>query len=291
MRTIGIDIGGTKTEYIVIDFSPFRIIDRQRFKTPKTRKAFLNLLTRIIKLSINEYNIKAIGISHPGYNDNGILRNTINNPYLEGFNINQYLKKYGKPFIAMNDADLFTYAEALMGNGKNYSIVLGVIWGTGIGGGIVINKKIYTGKLGAGEIGHTIINVNGRKCRCGKKGCLEAYSGGYSIVKHFHELGGSKKIKTVKEILELNSQISRKVMREAMKYMQIGLSNIINVLSPEIVIFGGGLSNVSSLIRHVDQGIDKYLNVPKPVIKTNLLGDSAGVIGAALMAKEELQKI
>jgi len=288
MRTLGIDIGGSKIEYIVLDFKPFRIIDRQRYKTPRTRKRVLELLDSILRLAIEEYKVDRAGMGIPGYIINRRIYNSPNTPFFEGYKIYNWIEKQDIGIVVENDANLFAYAESLLGAGKGYNPVIGVIWGTGIGAGIIINREIYKGFYGsAGEFGHTIIKPNGRKCNCGKHGCLEAYAGGGAIVKRFHSLGGSKKVSSVEALVKTNSKIARRVLNEAINYMAIGIANLVNIISPEIVVLGGGLSNIPNIDKKLLEKASKHLVRGISIeIRRNMLGDSAGVIGAALIAKK-----
>lgn len=282
MKVLGIDVGGSKTEYIVMDLSSYRIIDRQRYSTPRTRKKVLDLLSSIVKLSINEYGIERIGLGLPGY----IMNNKLMNAYNIALN-NIALDKLkqisnGLPLIIENDANLFAYAEAMLGRGKNYRYIVGVIWGTGVGSGIIIDKKIYKGMGSAGELGYMVV-PNGKTNDSGKN-CIEAYSGGKYIVRNYHLMGGSKKIERVEQLLKLNNAKAKRVMDIAMEYMAIGIANIYNLLSPEIVIIGGGLSNIKGIEKELEKRTKKYLvKGIKPLIRKNLLGSSAGVIGAAII--------
>ncbi len=294
MKVLGIDVGASKIEYIVVDPLRFRIVDRQRFSTPKTRKSFFDLLYNIITLSKQEYNINAIGMGIPGYIYKGKLLNSPNLPFLLNYNIEKWIKKEEKntkiSILIENDANLFTYAEALLGAGKNKDVVVGITWGSGIGGGLVINKEIYHGAYpNTLEIGHVNLIPNGRVCSCGRKGCLEAYAGGFSIAKIFHANGGSKKLTKVQDIYKTKK--GKLIVKKAAQYLGIGISKIANLICPDVVVIGGGLSNLPmSIYREIEKYFEKYVldGVETKIVK-NKLGESAGVIGAALLAMQKIR--
>ncbi|MEK6965171.1 MAG: ROK family protein, partial [Thermoproteota archaeon] len=184
-----------------------------------------------------------------------------------------------------NDANCFAMAEAQLGAAKNYDIVFGVIMGTGVGGGIVINGKIHGGRSNiAGEWGHHIIRPNGNKCYCGKSGCVETYISGPALERRWKEITGkSQPLPTIIE--NLSTTKAKEWKTEFLENFAIGLANVINILDPDVVVLGGGLSNIPFLY---DEGKSLvYKNIfsdlaDTPILK-NKLGDSAGVIGASLL--------
>ena len=192
MNRIGIDLGGTKIEGVLLS-SDNKMIERKRIHT-KQEEGYESIIHRIVKL-IN--NIKSISIKDcqicictPGALDikTGILKNS-NTVCLIGKPIKEDLESELKCSIAIdNDANCFAMAEALLGSGKNYEIVFGVIMGTGVGGGLVLNRKIHHGRLFiAGEWGHQVLYPNGRDCYCNKKGCVETYLSGPSLEKEWEK--------------------------------------------------------------------------------------------------------
>jgi len=190
-----------------------------------------------------------------------------------------------------NDANCFAMAEALLGAGKNYAVVFGVIIGTGVGGGLILNRRIHHGRLFiAGEWGHQILYPNGRKCYCGKLGCVETYLSGPSLEKYWAELSG--KLISLEEIIksfEHNPNVEYlKWRKEYLANFGMALSNVINIIDPDAVILGGGVSNISFLY---DEGIaavreNIFSNKDDTPILPNKLGDSAGVFGAALLGQD-----
>ena len=193
MNRIGIDLGGTKIEGVLLS-SDNKMIERKRIHT-KQEEGYESIIHRIVKLinNIKSISIKdcQIGICTPGALDikTGILKNS-NTVCLIGKPIKEDLESELKCSIAIdNDANCFAMAEALLGSGKNYEIVFGVIMGTGVGGGLVLNRKIHHGRLFiAGEWGHQVLYPNGRDCYCNKKGCVETYLSGPSLEKEWEKI-------------------------------------------------------------------------------------------------------
>ena len=190
-----------------------------------------------------------------------------------------------------NDANCFALAEAVLGAGKGNNVVFGVIMGTGVGGGIILNGKIHRGRhFIAGEWGHHVIVENGRECYCSNKGCVEAYISGPALEKRWMELTGEKK--RMENIIPLSNNdkyrdILLKWKIEFLNHFGQALANIVNILDPDIIVLGGGLSNIDFLYEDGKQAV--YDHVFSDIIDTsiikNKLGDSAGVFGAALLGE------
>ena len=195
MNKIGIDLGGTKIEGILLDDS-FNVVERIRIPTQQ-EKGYKSIINSIVSL-VKELKIKAsdnvtIGVSAPGAisKKSGLIKNS-NTQCLIGMPLKKDLKQALDQEIAIeNDANCFALAEATLGAAKNYNVVFGVIMGTGVGGGIVINGEVHRGRTYiAGEWGHHTLRVNGNKCYCGKLGCVETYIGGPALEKRWTELTG-----------------------------------------------------------------------------------------------------
>ena len=292
MNRIGIDLGGTKIEGVLLS-SDNKIIERKRIHT-KQEEGYESIIHRIVKLinNIKSISIKdcQIGICTPGALDieTGILKNS-NTVCLIGKPIKEDLESELKCSIAIdNDANCFAMAEALLGSGKNYEIVFGVIMGTGVGGGLVLNRKIHHGKLFiAGEWGHQVLYPNGRNCYCNKKGCVETYLSGPSLEKEWEK--NSNEFLPLKKIIELYDNRPNdnytKWKNEFLSNFGIALSNVINIIDPDVVVLGGGLSNIKFLYSEGILSIQKniFSNKNDTPIVSNKLGDSAGVFGAALL--------
>ncbi len=292
MNRIGIDLGGTKIEGVMLS-SDNTIIERKRIPT-KQDEGYESIIKRIVQL-IN--NIKSlsdkecqIGICTPGALDmeTGILKNS-NTVCLIGKPIKEDIERELKSSIAIdNDANCFAIAEALLGSGKDYEIVFGVIMGTGVGGGLVLNRKIHHGRLFiAGEWGHQVLYPDGRDCYCNKKGCVEAYLSGPSLEKEWQK--NSNESLPLKKIVELYDNHPNdnyiKWKSEFLSNFGIALSNVINIIDPDVVVLGGGLSNIKFLYSEGILSVQKniFSNKKDTPIVSNKLGDSAGVFGAALL--------
>ena len=270
-----------------------KVIERKRIQT-KQEEGYNSIINRIVKLITNIRSRSdkecQIGICTPGALDleTGILKNS-NTTCLIGKSIKVDIEnKLGCSIAIDNDANCFAMAEALLGAGKNYDIIFGVIMGTGVGGGLVLNRKIHHGRLFiAGEWGHQVLYPNGRDCYCGKKGCVETYLSGPALEKDWQKI--SNEYLPLEKIIESFENRSNnfydKWKNKFLVNFGIALSNVINIIDPDIVILGGGLSNIDFLY---DKGISLiqkniFSNKKDTPILPNKLGDSAGVFGAALL--------
>ncbi|TSC95714.1 MAG: glucokinase [Parcubacteria group bacterium Athens1014_10] len=288
---ISFDVGATKTRVGLLT-EDYKIIKKETFATPKKAKEILSLIYQEIENFRSFGEIKKIGLGIAGQID--LKKRLVNfgpnfSQELKNIPLEKILeKKFKKPTAIDNDAHCFSLGEALAGHGKKYNFILGVTLGTGIGGGIIIDKKILRGKDNiAGEIGHQIIEINGRQCGCGKKGCWEAYASGMAMIKSYHKITGKNKnaLEIQKDFLN-NKKESKEAVEQTANYLAIGLSNLINILNPEVIILGGGLSNFKEFIELAKKEVKKIVLTPdlqKTPILISKLGDDAGLIGAALL--------
>ncbi len=289
MHKIGIDLGGTKIEGILLD-EKLNVSERIRIPTQQ-EKGYKSIIESIVSL-VNELKIKTndsvtIGISTPGAisKQTNLIKNS-NTQCLIGKPLKEDLKKALDQDITIeNDANCFAIAEATMGAAKNYDVVFGVIMGTGVGGGIVMNGHIHRGRTNiAGEWGHHTLRINGNKCYCGKNGCVETYIGGPALEKRWTELTGKTELLPI-IIQKLDNQKGQKWKNEFLENFGIALANVIDILDPDVIVLGGGISNIPFLY---DEGRDSVYDkvfsdmVDTPILK-NQLGDSAGVFGASLL--------
>ena len=294
---LGIDLGGTKIEGIVLKSkeNPEEVI-RHRVDTEE-EKGYSQVISNIKSLvdSIeNRINHKfnKLGIGTPGTIDpeTGLLKNS-NSQCLNGMPIQKDLSKtLGKTILIQNDANCFALAETLLGSVKdhypNAKNVFGIIIGTGVGGGVIIDGKTLYGSQGiGGEWGHTIVTDNGDECYCGKRGCVETVISGRALQIYYNKISG-KKLKFEEIYAIKNSdKDAKKTLKRLIKYFGKGLSNVVNIIDPEVIVLGGGLSNIDELYTEGYNELKKY--VFNPTFKTPLLkpklGDSAGVYGAALL--------
>ena len=287
MFKIGIDLGGTKTEGVLLD-EDLEIIERKRVSTVQDYKKIIETISSLVNdLKSKTSGKTTVGVCAPGITSQktGLIKNS-NTQCLIGMPLQKDLERtLGQKILMENDANCFAMAEAQLGAAKNYDIVFGVIMGTGVGGGIVINGKIHGGRSNiAGEWGHHIIRPNGNKCYCGKSGCVETYISGPALERRWKELTG--KPQPLPTIIEnLSTTKAKEWKAEFLENFAIGLANVINILDPDVVVLGGGLSNIPFLY---DEGKNLvYKNIfsdlaDTPILK-NKLGDSAGVIGASLL--------
>ncbi len=285
MSRIGIDLGGTKTEGIILNEN-LEPIERKRIPTPQNDyNAILNSVVDLVNdLKTND---STIGICTPGAisKKTGLIKNS-NTQCLIGMPLKEDLEKaLGKKVSMENDANCFAMAEAKMGAAKDYDVVFGVIMGTGVGGGIVINKKIHHGRTNiAGEWGHHTLHQNGNKCYCGKNGCVETYISGPALEKRWNELTG-KKDSLPQIIQNFNDDKAIQWKNEFLHNFGTALANVIDILDPDAIVLGGGVSNVSFLYDDGKKAVyDSVFSdlVDTPILK-NQLGDSAGVFGASLL--------
>lgn len=275
----GIDIGGTKINFILLEGK--RIIKSWKILTPKNRK----VLIRALKQNTPQ-GVRKIGIGVPGpLNKKGDL--VLNPPNLKALRncplAKIVEKETGVKTRMENDANCFAFGEALIGAGRGAETVFGITLGTGVGGGIVIGKKLYRGAFGAaGEVGHTTIKFDGPRCSCRALGCLEEYCS----ERFFLKKGGSPKEffgqaeKGVKKAIE--------IYREYGRFLGVGLANVINLFNPEVIVIGGGIANAYKFFANeMKKEIGK--RVISPVSKKNVrmkkavFGDFGGAVGAALL--------
>ena len=289
MNKIGIDLGGTKIEGILLDDN-LKVLERKRIPTQQ-EKGYNSILGSIVSL-VKELKAKAsnnvsIGVSTPGAisKKTGLVKNS-NTQCLIGMPLKEDLTQALDQGISIdNDANCFAIAEATLGVAKNYNVVFGVIMGTGVGGGIVINGKIHKGRTYiAGEWGHHTLRIEGNKCYCGKFGCVETYISGPALEKRWTDLTG--KTEELPSIIEhLDTEKGKKWKKEFLENFGIGLANVIDILDPDVIVLGGGVSNIPFLY---DEGREYVYHkvfsdlVETPILK-NQLGDSAGVFGASLL--------
>ncbi|CAI8311101.1 MAG: Fructokinase [Chloroflexota bacterium] len=286
---IGIDLGGTKIEAIIID-DQFQVIDRKRIPTLRD-EGYDAIINRIIYLSKEMISIGdidgPIGICTPGTIEatTGLLKNS-NTVCLIGKPIQKDMEDaLGIPVLMENDANCFALAEATIGAAKKYDVVFGVILGTGCGAGIVMNKKIHRGANAiAGEWGHHTLYPDGRSCYCGNQGCTESYISGTALESEWKELTGE--FATVTDVIDNKMYEAHPEWKENFM-MNFGraLSNVIDILDPDAIVMGGGLSKVDLLYTEGMQAVYKesFSEVVRTPIIKNKLGDSGGVFGAAMI--------
>jgi len=289
VHKIGIDLGGTKIEGILVD-EKFDLIERKRIETHQENgyDSIVKSITSLVNELKSKTNVDtSVGVCTPGISDtnSGLIKNS-NTQCLIGMPLKTDIeKKLGYKIFMENDANCFALAESSLGAGKGYNVVFGVILGTGVGGGIVINGSLHKGRANiAGEWGHHTLHPNGRQCYCGQQGCVETYISGPALENDWSVLTGKKE--SLQTITQNHSDEKKEEWkRNFLENFGIGIANIIDILDPDAIILGGGVSNIPFLY---DEGkkmvFDKVFSdsVDTPILK-NQLGDSAGVFGACLL--------
>ena len=288
---LGIDLGGTKIEGILIN-EQFQVIKRERVPT-KREEGYEAILSRIVKLAKSIIEDvpdleSPIGICTPGTieSETGLLKNS-NTVCLIGKPIQKDMEKeLGIPVVMENDANCFALAEATIGAAKKYNVVFGVILGTGCGGGITMLRNIHRGANRiAGEWGHHCLVPGGRECYCGNRGCTEAYISGTALEKEWFELSGERS--RVTDIIDTGNYKNHPEWKENfLKNFGRGLANVIDILDPHAIVLGGGLSRIDFLYSEGKESVYKetFSKIVRTPILKNKLGDSAGVFGAAMLA-------
>ena len=281
------DLGGTKIESVLLDGS-LNVVKRKRIPTPHDDyQQILNSISKLVMETSENIPDFSLGICTPGAisKQTGLIKNS-NTQCIIGKDIRTDLENLiGKDISIENDANCFAMAEATFGAAKNHEMVFGIILGTGIGGGIVIDKKLHSGRTNiAGEWGHHLLHQNGNLCYCGKTGCVETYISGPSLERQWVGLTG--KSQRLPEILSnIDNDVGKKWKNEFLENFGFGLANVIDILDPDVIVLGGGLSNIDFLYTEGrDSVYDKVFSdlVDTPILK-NELGDSAGVIGACML--------
>ena len=291
VNKLGIDLGGTKIEAIVIN-DAFQVVERKRIATNREEgyDAILQRIVILAKALIETGNVEGpVGICTPGAIDYqaGTLKNSNTVCLIDKPLQSDLESALSLPILMENDANCFALAEAILGVAKDYRLVFGVVLGTGCGGGIVINKNIHRGPnhIG-GEWGHHVLYPNGKSCYCGNSGCTEQYISGTALENHWKELSG--------EFHTVTNIVNNQLYKEHPEWKEIfmlnfgrALANVVDILDPDAIVIGGGVSKVDLLYTEGKESVYKETfsdNVVTPIIK-NKLGDAAGVYGAAMLGE------
>jgi fructokinase len=290
---IGVDVGGTKIEAAVLNAGG-DIVERQRISAPNTYEATLDALAAIVAEMESRVGARCtLGFGIPGTISpaTGLVKNAHNSPF-NGYPLDRDLEqKLGRPLRMMNDANCFALSEAVDGNASSASVVFGVIVGTGCGGGVIIEGKPLTGVNAiGGEWGHNPLpwphldELPGHLCTCGKNGCIETFLSGTGFAAHHNALFGTKLL--AHEIAERATKGDLDAEKSLTRYedrLARALSSVINLLDPDIIVLGGGMSNVERLYVNVPRLWDAWVFSDRVVTKLvpPRFGDSSGVRGAA----------
>ena len=313
MYNIGIDLGGTNIKVGLVDDS-CNIISKATAKTnlPRSAEEICGSIVETVwealnsaKVTIGEVN--SIGIGTPGTanRNSGVVLYSCNLGF-RNTDLRTLIKaKLGKEVYVENDANAAAFGEVLAGAGKGCRDVVVVTLGTGVGGGIIIDGRIYTGFNFCGaELGHTVIQFGGRQCGCGRRGCFEAYSSATALISMTREAmeanpesrmweiaGGSLENvdgKTAFDGMRAGDSAANEVVRTYIEYLGCGLTNIVNTFQPEVLLIGGGICKEGdNLIKPLEEIIrrDSYCIDPERSTRLDIakLGNDAGIIGAAYL--------
>lgn len=285
MIRLGIDLGGTKIEAVAMD-SDGIIQSRKRIPTPSGYPSMVNALSGIMdELAPDAAQPRRIGVGHPGSEnpDSGLIRGA-NSTWLNGRPLRRDLgDALGGEIRLANDANCFALSEATDGAGRGARSVFGVILGTGVGGGLVIDGRLWPGAQGiAGEWGHNPLprpaaeEYPGPDCWCGRTGCIEAWLSGPGIAADVYRRTG--KTSTPADILADPSELDRYAARLAR-----ALAHVVNIADPEIIVLGGGVSNTPGLPEAVEAALPAHVFCDRVTtrVRRHEHGDSSGVRGAA----------
>jgi glucokinase len=315
----GIDLGGTKIQAAIVD-DAHNVLGSARRPTPTEggpedvaaeMESALRDAAKVAELECVGGNplLAGIGVGSPGTIEAGSVTSARNLPGWEGtFALAATLEAaLGCRVAVGNDVQVATDAEFKLGAGRPYSSLLGVFWGTGVGGGLILDGKPWTGRGGAGEIGHVVVKIDGARCTCGRRGCMEAYAGRAAMEAHVRHLHEEKERKTdlfrlMKEhdrtrltsgiwarALDHGDELAIQTLERAVRALGAGVASVVNVLDVESVIIGGGLG-----IRLGDPYVERIAEAMQPHLFADsrppkmhvaALGDLGGAIGAALLVE------
>jgi glucokinase len=316
---LGFDLGGTKVSAAAFD--PYNnILARAKAMTRAWRdeeKIFQTIVSTgrraLERAGTGGDKLCAVGIGSPGPLDpeTGVIIESANLNF-RNFPLGPRLaEEFGCPAIVDNDVNAGTYGELIAGAARGSRYALGVFWGTGIGGGVVIDGRLYHGfSKNAGEIGHIIIRAGGPLCGCGKRGCMEALASRTAMTRNIQQAikrgresalakavgAGNELIPSdlLKQAYDAGDQLAVSTVNRAAKYVGIGIGSLINVLSPEVIVLGGGVIEAfgQEMIERIDRTARKtafdFAIKDVRMVRAEL-GDDAGMLGAALLARQSLQ--
>ncbi len=287
---IGIDLGGTKIAGVALDTSGRELI-RKRVDTPQSKGywAILHTIAQLVRQLETETGQQCpVGIGTPGAISavSGRMKNS-NTACLNGQPLFEDLQGLlNRPLRIANDANCFALSEALDGAGKGCGVVFGVIMGTGVCGGIVFNGQLHSGRQHiGGEWGHNILELGGPDCYCDQQGCVETLISGPGLAADYHRHGGNHAFKA-NDIVALAAQgdaLAEAAMQRFFDRFGRALATVINILDPDAIVLGGGLSNLDRLYGEGRDSVTRYVfndQFITPILK-NMHGDSSGVRGAA----------
>jgi len=311
----GIDLGGTKIEAIVVD-NANTVLGSSRHPTPSTggpadvAAEMVKAMTDACQVAgIEPTALVGVGVGSPGVigEATGAVSTARNLPGWEGsFALGPELaSELGTKVAIGNDVQVATDAEFALGAGRPYKSLLGVMWGTGVGGGLIVNGKPWVGRGGAGEIGHMVVEIGGARCPCGRRGCMEAYAGRAAmeararkrqkeqrtdLFKIMTERGRTKLTSSVwARALERKDKLTVELINEAVEALGAGIASAVNLLDVPAVVIGGGLGVRlgEPYVKRIRKAMQPHLfnDTNPPDVLPAALGDAGGALGAALLVK------
>ena len=312
---IGVDVGGMSIKAGVVNNNG-EIIYRKDTSTNVEggKEVFLKDIKDLLVSLIKETKEKGIEIIGIGFGIPGVVDNKLGNIdfacnlHMEDVPLAEYLKDLDLPIYLSNDASVACLAEERFGGAKGYTNVVLLTLGTGIGGGVVIDDKLFEGVNGKGtEVGHTTLILDGIKCGCGRLGCFESYASAAALLRQTkeemlnnldskmweyaeHDINKVSG-KTAFECSKVGDLSAIKVVNNYVKYLSEGVLNYCNIFRPEIILLGGGISNqgdylTSKVTAYCEERDYGYKRTPKVLIEVATLKNDAGIIGAATLAKD-----
>ena len=313
---IGVDVGGTNIACGIVD-DDCNIIARSKVKTNEHGKTeYSDVLEKIksaVRIACDEAEISvsaahSIGIGCPGTcnSDSGIVEYSNNLGFLNVPLRKDVEDEFGIPVYLDNDANAAAFGEFVAGAAKGANSTVVITLGTGVGSGIVIDGKLYRGaNFAGGEIGHTVIVVDGAPCTCGRKGCFEAYSSATGLVRMTTQAveqnpesvmakmireDGKVSARTAYKAMKEGDAIAKEVTEEYIKYLSCGIANVINTFQPDILCIGGGVCNEGdTLLTPLKAAVAEQIYSKRSAKNTDIvicsLGNEAGIIGAAMLYK------
>ena len=315
----GIDLGGTKVQTVVVD-ADNKVLGQARHPTPETggpeavaREIIVTMREAADQAGVKTTDLAGVGIGSPGDADEktGVVSDARNLPdWIGPFPLGERLSAdLGVPVRVGNDVTVAVQGEFELGAAKEFDTILGVWWGTGVGGGLILNGKPWLGRGAAAEIGHVVVKMGGARCTCGRKGCMEAYAGRMAmeikarkevkrgaktdLFKIMEERGRDRLTSGIWErALKHGDDLATRLMDRAVKALGAGVASCVNVIDPEAVIIGGGLGvrMGEKYVRRIAARMHPHLFVDDrpPEIRLAALGDQGGAIGAALLVDERV---
>lgn len=312
----GVDLGGTKIQAVIVDARD-QVLAEARVPTP-TKGGPADVADAIAGAMHDAADaagkqtddLQGVGVGSPGAIDEseGTVTQAKNLPGWDGSYplAGELERRLGSRVALGNDVSVATAAEFHLGAGREFDSILGVFWGTGVGGGIVLDGREWSGRGAAGELGHVVVKQGGAKCPCGRRGCLEAYAGRGSMearARHLHKRGHKTELFAIMKkrgrdrltsgiwdrALKRDDKLAVEIVDRAVKALGAGVASAVNLLDVEAVVVGGGLG-----VRLGEPYAEKIANAMKPhlfvddrppAVRVAELGDLGGAIGAALLAK------